>query len=191
MLDIGKRLILALFILPLLYELNNCERKLGIGMYYMNYTAGPKYNFSVFNYKFYNVDNKIVIYVEFKLYEDTHFTADIKLDMLRANDKKMNLLNTHQDGCNLFSGVHNSRLLKIISDQIVHVTNLPLKCPLLANKLYIVNNYTLTADPLPSFIQPLHWVIQTKFKLNKKYVGYMLLQGNIYKLKEVSPKLKS
>ncbi|XP_049313709.1 uncharacterized protein LOC115066019 [Bactrocera dorsalis] len=191
MLEDRKIFVKVLLILPLLHKLNNCERNLGIGMYYMNYTAGPKYNFSVFNYNYYSVDNKIVIYVEFKLYEDTYFTADIKLDMLRANNKKMNLLNTHQDGCKLFSGLSNSRLLKIISDQIVQVTNIPLKCPLLANKLYIVNNYTLTADPLPSFIQPLHWVIQTKFKLNNKYVGYMILQGNIYKLKKVSSKVKS
>nr|XP_014102915.2 uncharacterized protein LOC106627349 [Bactrocera oleae] len=182
MLDSAKRFILVLLILPLLYELNNGERNLGIGMYYMNYTAGQRYNFSVFNYKFYNVDNKIIVYAEFKLYEDANFTVHAKLDVLRANNNKMNLLNLQQDGCKLISGVHNNRLWMITSKQIVRVTNFPKKCPLSANKLYIVNNYTLEAESLPSFITPLHWIIQTKFMLNKKYVGYIILQGNIFKL---------
>lgn len=32
------------------------QRNFGVGIYYMNYTAGQMYNFSVFNYKYYNVD---------------------------------------------------------------------------------------------------------------------------------------
>ncbi|XP_050334106.1 uncharacterized protein LOC126761770 [Bactrocera neohumeralis] len=191
MLDIGKRFVVVLLILPLLYEFNNSERNLGIGMYYMNYTAGQRYNFSVFNYKYYSVDNKIVVYVEFELYEGGNFTAHVKLDMLRANNKKMNLLNMEQDGCKVLNGVHSSRLLKIIASEIIRVVNLPAKCPLLANKLYIVNNYTLEGQSLPSFIPPLHWVIQTKFKVNNKYLGYMILQGNIFKPKTDSTKLKT
>lgn len=101
-------------------------------MYYMNYTAGQRYNFSVFNYKFYNVDNKIIVYAEFKLYEDANFTVHAKLDVLRANNNKMNLLNLQQDGCKLISGVHNNRLWMITSKQIVRVTNFPKKCPLSA-----------------------------------------------------------
>lgn len=51
---------------------------------------------------------------------------------LRANNKKMNLLNIVQDGCNILGGVHNSRLMKVIREQIVQVTNFPKKCPILA-----------------------------------------------------------
>ncbi|CAD7003048.1 unnamed protein product [Ceratitis capitata] len=161
-----------------------CKRTYGMKMFYMNYTSGHTHNFTAFNYNYYNVDNKATVYVEVILRDAfPYFTARIKLDMLRADNTKINLLNTTQSGCQMIEAAYSkNRLLQILSKEIRRVSTFPKKCPLHANTSYYVKNYTIDPDLFPSFLPPLHWVIRTQFFKGNIYYGYMILYGSIYKL---------
>lgn len=60
------------------------------------------------------------------------FDINFRFDMLRGDNTKINLLNMDLNGCQYFKAVYTKNFMQVGLRELMRVSNLPRRCPLVA-----------------------------------------------------------
>ncbi|XP_054736052.1 uncharacterized protein LOC129243030 [Anastrepha obliqua] len=172
------------FILLIIQQSAICNGKSNFGssLVYMNASYNPD-TLSHFKYNHYDVKGKARIFYEIQFKETlTRLTLHASVDMLRADNWRLNLGAVSLDMCRL-SELYKSknRLVKIFVKELLRVSNYR-DCPTFPNKTIIVKNYTVDPDLFPSFTPSTYWICQLHFAVGKVDYFSTFLKGKFYNL---------
>ncbi|XP_058987886.1 uncharacterized protein LOC131806945 [Musca domestica] len=102
--------------------------------------------------------------------------------MIRKDNRNMNVFKVDTRGCDALKSSHDKmNLLKVIFREIFRVSNIPRKCPILANKKYFINNYTVNDDDFPPIFPSLEFRIKIDIIVDKDAIATAVIKGRIRK----------
>ncbi|KAM7357600.1 uncharacterized protein ACRADG_002881 [Cochliomyia hominivorax] len=112
----------------------------------------------------------------------SQFSINLSFDMIKKDNRSMNLMNADFDGCLVLQLAYTkTAAFKVAMAELIRTSNIPRKCPVIANKLFYVNNYTINAKDYPNIIPAMNWRLIMKFYIGKSYQGKMIIKGEVTK----------
>ncbi|XP_039971319.1 uncharacterized protein LOC120782854 [Bactrocera tryoni] len=125
---------------------------------------------------------ELKICIEFKVKENvTSYALHSSIDLLRGDDSRLNLMKVPVNGCQLGKlGTIANSMLGVFFKEMRRISNLPLRCPLYANKLYYLTNYTINPDSFPPITIPMQWILTLRILQKQNYVGTLYFHGKFY-----------
>ncbi|XP_036336425.1 uncharacterized protein LOC118746664 [Rhagoletis pomonella] len=133
---------------------------------------------SEFRFNYSNERPTDKLFIEFRLKENLpRFSFGGQVDILRADNRIIRFMDATTDGCKLLNT--KNKLFQLFSKEIIRVSNFPRSCPLSANKLYFVRNYSIDPEEFPVFLPTLHWIVQVQILKEKVVVASVYLQGTV------------
>ncbi|XP_075162981.1 uncharacterized protein LOC142235604 [Haematobia irritans] len=155
----------------------NAMRDFTIDIHYLNVTVSDTEFAKSYSYKLY--DNK-TISGEFMLKKNvTQFDVKINGFLLRKNNSPIKFMTFQLDGCKCMIAGLKANVLKEVYTELRRVSNMPIKCPLLANKLYEFKNATFNADQFPLALPKVAWRIVADLITAKKVRSNIIVEGRV------------
>ncbi|ALC45128.1 CG34260 [Drosophila busckii] len=132
-----------------------------------------------FSCSFYNTKLNPVITVRFNLKDITRsFDIHIEMNLIRGDNTVMKLVNAKLEGCKYLGSLYNNFVYGKYYERILRVSNLPRKCPVPANTLYEIRNFTVvTAGEYPGNMPPVNFQVVLKFSKVKTLLGAFIFEG--------------
>ncbi|XP_073836020.1 uncharacterized protein [Musca autumnalis] len=123
------------------------------------------------------------IFVDFVLSRNVNnFQLKVSVDMIRKDNRHMNVFKIDTSGCEALKGTHDKmNLMRVVFREIFRVSNIPKKCPIIGNQKYVINNYTLRGTDFPSFFPNLEFQIKIEFTVDNIPTATAIIKGTIRK----------
>ncbi|KAH8399133.1 hypothetical protein KR215_002938, partial [Drosophila sulfurigaster] len=116
--------------------------------------------------------------VRFNLKEPgVHFYLIFNIAMIKKDNSKMSVGRHRLDGCKFLESFYSQVGFSKFFKRIRTVSNLPKKCPIPANKLFEIRNYTVLAEEYPPGIPAMTYEWGMKIELNEKIIAHIYVLG--------------
>ncbi|XP_062135715.1 uncharacterized protein LOC133845300 isoform X2 [Drosophila sulfurigaster albostrigata] len=96
------------------------------------------------------------------------------LQIVKKDNSKMTVARLKLDGCKLLSSFYSNSMLGKIFKRIQSVSNLPKKCPLPANNLFWIRNYTALPEEYPPFAPAATFVMSLKMERRETIIAEII-----------------
>lgn len=116
------------------------QRDFTIDLYILNISVADRTLVKSANYHLYGTK---IIYLDFILTRSLNdFGLKASLDMVRKDNRNMNVFKMDTHGCDALKSSHDKmNLLKVIFREIFRVSNIPRKCPIAAVSIFKLSNH--------------------------------------------------
>ncbi|XP_075144542.1 uncharacterized protein LOC142219442 [Haematobia irritans] len=108
-----------------------------------------------------------------------HFLIDMKLIKLR---REMRFLDLRINSCTILKKTTSNWIMKKFLNEFMRTSNLPTSCPLKANFVYKVNNFTVNDDWIPQMAPLCDFIITIEYyNRNERFAVWKLYGGIVQK----------
>ncbi|KAI8116458.1 hypothetical protein CVS40_11475 [Lucilia cuprina] len=104
-----------------------------------------------------------------------------KFDMLKKDNKRVNILDISIDLCKGLESAYNLPLIATIIKEVFRKGNLPKSCPIKPDVLYYIRNYTFNEEDYPRYTPIMSFQTSTEIYFDKQYQGFLKLRGRVRK----------
>ncbi|XP_064553561.1 uncharacterized protein LOC135438930 [Drosophila montana] len=105
--------------------------------------------------------------------------VEATLDMLKSNNQSIRFFQEYLDVCQFFSTPHKNRLFGLVAKRLTNSLNGSLKCPVVANFNYTLNNYYLAETDFPNYVPESQFRTMMKFYTYKKLILRLGFSGRV------------
>ncbi|XP_064541153.1 uncharacterized protein LOC135430412 [Drosophila montana] len=118
--------------------------------------------------------------VRFKLNEAVkQFSVLVDFDILKRDNTKMSVAHIKLDGCQYLRSAFKNNFYGKIFTRLQKVSNLPKSCPVQANKLFEIRNYTITLDKIPVAMPALTYHVRLKILKFDEKIGDVFIEAAV------------
>ncbi|KAH8399131.1 hypothetical protein KR215_002936, partial [Drosophila sulfurigaster] len=120
------------------------------------------------------------ISVYFKLAPPVNeFNALYHLQIVKKDNSKMTVARLKLDGCKFLASFYSNSMLGKFFKRIQSASNLPKKCPLPANNLFWIRNYTALPEEYPPFAPAATFLMDLKMEQRGAIFAEIINIGSI------------
>ncbi|KAH8410812.1 hypothetical protein KR222_010798, partial [Zaprionus bogoriensis] len=107
------------------------------------------------------------------------FTIVIKQDILKKGNTTMHIARNELNGCKFLAAFYSNTIYAKFFKRILSVSTLPKRCPIPANQLFEIRNYTTLLDEFPVRLPAMQYQMRLKFSKTGRQFADILVEGAV------------